>query len=552
MDVSLNGGSGGRVDRYSGKLFASLGEQCQAIANVMRTGMDPRLDLVAAASGASESIGADGGYLVQPEYSADLLQRVYTQGQILSRVTHQPIGANFNGLIMPAIDETSRVDGSRWGGVRGYWAAEADTLTASKPAFDLIDLKLHKLIAMVYVTDEIVQDAVGLDGTLRRVATAELKFKAEDAVIRGTGAAQLQGILNSGAKIQVAKESGQSAASIVWQNIVNMYSRMWGASLPNAVWLINQNVLPQLMTMSIAVGTAGIPVYSPANAEGDSPFGTLMGLPILPSEYCDTLGNEGDIIFADFSQYLTIDKGINSVGSMHVRFLNDEMVFRFVYRVDGQSIWRTPVTPYKGTQTQSPFFHHAAGPLGPSRFRKQEISVMTIKGIVDLPKMIEWFSNSPAGLKIIDETNKQESAQRKAIAERLAEVRKAEASVLPPLAKAESEALERFQEARARVVAVEREYLAAQGQRWGKAQELANQAALLGAELRDGTPEVEAFIERAWNIVTSRQFPWLTQAMIDGIQETVAKARALALEPSIADLPKRLDVLARELPALAI
>ena len=63
----------------------------------------------------------------------------------------------------------------------------------------------------------------------------------------------------------------------------------------------------------------------------------------------------GDIIFADFSQYLMIDKGIDSVGSMHVQFLTDQMVFRFVYRVDGEPMWRLPVTPYKGTQAQSPF-----------------------------------------------------------------------------------------------------------------------------------------------------------------------------------------------------
>ena len=134
-----------------------------------------------------------------------------------------------------------------------------------------------------------------------------------------------------------------------------MYSRMWGASLPNAVWLINQNILPQLLTMSMAVGTAGIPVYSPANGDSEAPFGTLMGLPIIPAEYCETLGTEGDIIFADFSQYLVIDKGVDSVNSMHVRFLTDESVFRLVYRVDGEPAWRVPVTPYKGTATQSPF-----------------------------------------------------------------------------------------------------------------------------------------------------------------------------------------------------
>jgi HK97 family phage major capsid protein len=110
-----------------------------------------------------------------------------------------------------------------------------------------------------------------------------------------------------------------------------------------------------LLSMALAVGTGGVPVYSPANGDSEAPFGTLMGRPIIPAEYCETLGIEGDIIFADFSQYLVIDKGVDAVNSMHVRFLTDERVFRFVYRVDGEPMWRTPVVPYKGTQTQSPF-----------------------------------------------------------------------------------------------------------------------------------------------------------------------------------------------------
>jgi hypothetical protein len=165
--------------------------------------------------------------------------------------------------------------------------------------------------------------------------------------------------------------------------------------------------------------------------------------------------------------------------------------------------------------------------------------------------MFEWFSGTATGQKLIQESKGREGSQRKAIADRLMEVRKEEAAVLPSLMQAESDALERYQEARTRLAAMEREYLAARSARWGKAQELANQAGLLEAELRDGTPEVEAFIERAWGIITLRQHPHLTQAMIDGIQETIAKARALTLEPAVADIPSRLAKLARELPAIS-
>jgi HK97 family phage major capsid protein len=125
----------------------------------------------------------------------------------------------------------------------------------------------------------------------------------------------------------------------------------------NYVWLINQNIEPQLYTMAVAVGTGGIPVYMPAGGLSSAPYGTLMGRPVIPSEFCATLGTAGDIILADLSQYIVIDKGgMQSASSIHVNFTTDETAFRFVYRIDGQPLWKTYLTPYKGsTSYQSPF-----------------------------------------------------------------------------------------------------------------------------------------------------------------------------------------------------
>jgi HK97 family phage major capsid protein len=108
--------------------------------------------------------------------------------------------------------------------------------------------------------------------------------------------------------------------------------------------------------MTINVGTGGVPVYMPAGGVSGAPYATLFGRPVIAVEYCSTLGTEGDIMFLDLSQYLMIDKGgIQTASSMHVRFVNDEQVFRFVYRVDGQPLWNAPLTPANSTATQSPF-----------------------------------------------------------------------------------------------------------------------------------------------------------------------------------------------------
>jgi len=183
----------------------------------------------------------------------------------------------------------------------------------------------------------------------------------EDAIINGTGVGMPQGILASGAVVAQAAEAGQAADTVVSQNIMNMWSRMWAPSRRNAVWLINQDVEPQLYQLNLGVGTGGVTLWQPPGGLSGAPYSTLMGRPVLASEYCQTVGDQGDILLLDLQQYQMIEKGgIQSASSIHVRFVYDESVFRFVYRCDGISKWNSALTPFNSTITQSPFIALAA------------------------------------------------------------------------------------------------------------------------------------------------------------------------------------------------
>lgn len=347
-------------------LFKNLSDQLSSVIKAGRfshQAVDPRLGMVAVASGLGESVPSDGGFLVERQFDSEILTKTYDIGEILKRVRKIAIGAGYNGLRMNAVDETSRVDGSRWGGVLAYWASEGDALTASKPKFRQIEMVLQKLTGLVYLTDELIMDTTALQGVVMEALPEELNFRTEDAIFEGSGAGQPQGLLNSSALVVVPKDSGQAAATITWSNIQNMWARLWARSYPNSVWLVNQDCLPQLqqMTNRLPGDTAGTPVWLPAGAAifgagTASPNGTLMGRPLIPIEYANTLGTEGDITLLDLSQYLMIDKStIESASSIHVRFLNDEMVLRFIYRANGQPTWNKPLTPFKGSNTKSPF-----------------------------------------------------------------------------------------------------------------------------------------------------------------------------------------------------
>ena len=337
------------------KHFRSFGEQLSAIAQHYSGGaLDPRL--VRAPFGAGESDASAGGFLVQSDFANSVWARAYDMGDILGRVFKLPISANANGIKLPAVDETSRVTGSRWGGVQSYWLAEGDQPTATKPKFRLIDLDLKKLFSVMSVTDELLQDQSALETIATQAFSEEIMFMTEDGIVEGDGVGKPLGIMNAPCLVTVAKDSGQAPATVSLNNILGMWSRMWIRSRKNAVWFINQDVEPQLYQLSQTVGTGGLPMFLPAGGISGAPYSSLFGRPIIPIEYASTLGAPGDIILADFSQYVLADKrGMQAATSMHVRFLTDEMVFRFTYRCHGTPLWSVPLTPFKGSNTKSPF-----------------------------------------------------------------------------------------------------------------------------------------------------------------------------------------------------
>ena len=303
---------------------------------------------------------AEGGFLVGTDRAGGLLARVYNVGQLLQRVDMVGVSANSNGMTFNAEDETSRANGSRRGGIRGYWLAEGGSFTGSQPKFRQMELKLKKAGALVYCTDELLADAGALESWVMQNLPEELRFTVENAIFNGDGVGKPLGILQSGCLVSVAKETGQAADTVVAENISKMYARRWvGAN--DYVWLINQDVMPQLMHLTLDAGTAGYPLFLPPGGWSGSPYATLLGRPVLEIEYADTVGDLGDIVLASMSQYQMIEKGgVESASSIHVNFTTGEQVFRFVYRCDGQPKWNSALTPLNSSNTVSPFVALAA------------------------------------------------------------------------------------------------------------------------------------------------------------------------------------------------
>jgi HK97 family phage major capsid protein len=323
-----------------------------------RQGVLKALERRAAPAGAGEQVPADGGHLVQADLAHDLVVKVYHTGFLLSQMDRRETSQSWQtALKVPSFDEVSRVDGSRFGGVRGYWANEADSVTVTKPKYRAVELSLHKLIVATYVTDELMADAAMLETAVEKAFISEAVFKLEDGSINGSGAGKPQGVVGAPGAIVIPKASGQGSQTVVLQNAIDMFARMWGPSRRRACWYVNQEAEEQLMQIAIEVGNAGAPVPWFTFAQEDGEFNRLLGRPIIPAEYAQPLGTQGDVVFADMGEVLFLEKqgGIEQQLSLHVSWLSDQSVFRWVWRCDAQPKWHQPVQPFAGTKTLSPY-----------------------------------------------------------------------------------------------------------------------------------------------------------------------------------------------------
>ena len=313
-----------------------------------------------AIQGMSETLGSDGGFTVMPEFNHNIFQHVYANDLVAS-TDNSTVGGN--NMTFLANAETSRAHGSRHGGLRGYWTGEGQSISASKPTVREIQLKLQKLAVVVYLTDELISDsAQALEQYVTRKAADEFNFMIGDALFNGDGVGKPLGILNAPSLLAIAAETGQTPATIVAANIIKAQNRFFAPYFGNANWYLNQDCMQQLMQLTLGTGTySGQLVYMPPSGLSGAPYGSLGGRPLKPIEFAGTVGSLGDIVLADLSQVLSISKGgIAQAVSMHVEFLTDQLALRFTMRMNATPWENSPITPFKGTNTQSSFVCIAA------------------------------------------------------------------------------------------------------------------------------------------------------------------------------------------------
>lgn len=337
--------------------FRHLGDFAQTVRNAAHRQEGALNRLMGAME---EGTGEDGGFLVPPEFRDAIMLIVAGEDSLLSKCDMSTTAMN---SVVQNIDETTP-----WGtaGIIAYWEGEGGAASASGGKLNQTTLRLNKLFARVDVTDELLEDAPQLDNYLRIKTPEVMTSVINSAIIFGNGVGKPMGFMNSNALVTVPAFTSQPADTLFHHNVISMMGRMYARSWPKSIWLMNQDVIPQLHLMSFrdeggTPSTASgvpIPVYlPPTTLLAGAPFGTLLGRPIMPLQGMASVGDLGDIALVDMSQYRAITKtsGMRVDTSIHLKFDTDETVYRFIFRLAGAPWWSQPITPENGSNTLSAF-----------------------------------------------------------------------------------------------------------------------------------------------------------------------------------------------------
>jgi HK97 family phage major capsid protein len=279
----------------------------------------------------NEGDDSEGGYTVPEEFSNEVIR--YASEASVVRARARVFNMTRDIYSAPKLDQDSVGDGDHFGGVVFYYTAESGTGTESAPRFGKVKLEAKKLVGLTVATDELLEDsAVNIANFLVSLFGEALGFKEDIDFLQGTGMGKPLGVINAAGITSVTRNT---ANRIKYQDILGMEQNLLSAFDRNSVWMTTKAGRGQIV--QIQVDTTSALVFQPSLRDGYPD--TLLGRPfiVVDNAKLPALGTTGDILLGDFSQYYIGDRGAMKVSSsIHDRFRQDETVFKFVKRFDGQ------------------------------------------------------------------------------------------------------------------------------------------------------------------------------------------------------------------------
>ena len=300
----------------------------------------------------SEASGTAGGYLVPQEFRNELFDMAAENAVVRPRATVMRMTSR--SMVVPAVDLTTDAGADEtqfFGGVKASWIETDTQKPVTEPAFRNMEFVAHELAGYTEVGNGLLADSgTALGPFLNKSFAGAINWYEDLAFLKGTGSGQPLGIINSPCKITVDKTV---ADDFVLANAASMIAKLLPSSQGSSstVWIMNLGVLEKLVSFADSSNVIWIP-----NARQALPI-ALFGIPIIFTEKLPALTStdNNSVILADLSYYWIGDRQDSEISaSIHANFTQNQTVWRFSHRVDGQAALNGPINLADGSDC-SPF-----------------------------------------------------------------------------------------------------------------------------------------------------------------------------------------------------
>jgi HK97 family phage major capsid protein len=281
------------------------------------------------------SVAADGGFIIPPAYSEELIELLYNQTAIRklgATIIPMPTGS----ITIPKVT----------GGVTASYVGEVTSPNATKPTLGSISLSYKKLRVTVAISNDLLRfSSPSADSLVRNDITNQMKVKEDSTFLRGAG-----GVF-SPKGLRYLALSGNVFAANGTVNLANVT-----LDLGKAILKLEENNIPFIKPGWVFAPRTRQYLVTVRDGNGNFAFrqemlgGTLWGFPFVSTNQVPkNLGggtDESEVYLADFNDVLvgeTSDMNIDTSqeaayldesGNLVSAFANDQTVLRVIARHD--------------------------------------------------------------------------------------------------------------------------------------------------------------------------------------------------------------------------
>lgn len=265
-------------------------------------------------------IGTDseGGYLVPDEFEKTLITSLVDSN--VMRSLCKIVTTSFGDKLIPVV--ASRGTAS--------WVAEEGLIPDSDDSFGQVTLGAHKLVTMIKVSEELLNDNVfNLENYIAKEFARRIGAAEEEAFIVGDGTGKPTGIVNM-AQLGVTTAVNNA---ITFDEIIDLYYSLREGYRNNSTWLMNDSTIKVIRKLK---DNSGQYLWQPSLQAGQPD--TILNRPVRTSVYMPAIASTTKVAaFGDFSNYWIADRQGRAFQRLNELFAaNGQVGFKASERVDGK------------------------------------------------------------------------------------------------------------------------------------------------------------------------------------------------------------------------